>query len=117
MDIESIRSDFPALHQNVNGHPLIWLDNAATTQKPQSVIDAVASFYSHDYSNIHRGAHTLAARATELYEAGREKVQRFIGANGQNPVRSSLFAGPPRPSISSRKPTAASSSGPATRSC
>lgn len=79
-DVESVRSDFPALQQDVNGHPLIWLDNAATTQKPKSVIDAVANFYSHDYSNIHRGAHTLAARATELYEAGREKVQRFIGA-------------------------------------
>ncbi len=78
--MEAIRRDFPALHQRVNGKPLIWLDNAATTHKPQSVIDATSHFYSRDNSNIHRAAHTLAFRATELYEAGREKVQRFIGA-------------------------------------
>lgn len=80
LDIEGIRRDFPALHQSVNGKPLIWLDNAATTQKPQSVIDAIARFYSRDNSNIHRGAHTLAFRATELYEGARKKVQRFLGA-------------------------------------
>jgi cysteine desulfurase/selenocysteine lyase len=80
LEVESIRRDFPTLHQRVNGHPLIWLDNAATTQKPRSVIDATSSFYSRDNSNIHRAAHTLAARATELYEGGREKVRQFIGA-------------------------------------
>ena len=80
LDIEAIRRDFPALHQSVHGKPLIWLDNAATTQKPQSVIDTIARFYSRDNSNIHRGAHTLAFRATELYEEGRKKVQRFLGA-------------------------------------
>lgn len=80
LDIEAIRRDFPALHQSVHGKPLIWLDNAATTQKPQSVIDAIARFYSRDNSNIHRAAHTLAARSTELYENGREKVRQFIGA-------------------------------------
>lgn len=80
LDIEAIRRDFPALHQSVHGKPLIWLDNAATTQKPQSVIDAIAQFYSRDNSNIHRGAHTLAFRATELYEDARKKVQRFLGA-------------------------------------
>ncbi len=80
LDIEAIRRDFPALHQSVHGKPLIWLDNAATTQKPQSVIDAIAQFYSRDNSNIHRAAHTLAFRATELYEEGRKKVQRFLGA-------------------------------------
>ncbi len=79
-DIEGVRRDFPALHQLVNGQPLIWLDNAATTHKPQAVIDATAQFYSRDNSNIHRAAHTLSARATELFEAGREKVRRFIGA-------------------------------------
>ena len=79
-DVETIRRDFPALHQRVNGHPLIWLDNAATTQKPQSVIDATSQFYSRDNSNIHRAAHTLARRATDLFEAGREKVRQFIGA-------------------------------------
>src|SRR5271165_6466726 len=79
-DVETIRRDFPVLDQRVNGHPLIWLDNAATTQKPQSVIDATSRFYSRDNSNIHRAAHTLARRATDLFEAGREKVRQFIGA-------------------------------------
>ena len=79
-DAEYIRRDFPALHQEVNGKPLIWLDNAATTHKPQSVIDATSRFYSKDNSNIHRAAHALAARATDLYEGSREKIQKFIGA-------------------------------------
>jgi SufS family cysteine desulfurase len=79
-DLEGVRRDFPALHQLVNGKPLIWLDNAATTQKPQVVIDATSQFYAHDNSNIHRAAHTLAARSTELFEAGREKVRQFLGA-------------------------------------
>jgi cysteine desulfurase / selenocysteine lyase len=79
-DIEGVRRDFPALHQLVNGHPLVWLDNAATTHKPQAVIDATSRFYNRDNSNIHRAAHTLAARSTELYEAGREKVRKFLGA-------------------------------------
>jgi len=79
-DIEAIRRDFPALHQRVHGHPLIWLDNAATTHKPQSVLDATSSFYGRDNSNIHRAAHALAARSTELFEAGREKVRQFLGA-------------------------------------
>ena len=80
LDVEALRRDFPALHQRVNGKPLIWLDNAATTHKPQSVIDATSSFYSKDNSNIHRAAHTLAARSTELFEGGREKVRQFLGA-------------------------------------
>jgi cysteine desulfurase / selenocysteine lyase len=79
-DIEGVRRDFPALHQFVNGKPLIWLDNAATTHKPQTVIDATSQFYGRDNSNIHRAAHTLAARSTELFEAGREKVRKFLGA-------------------------------------
>lgn len=79
-DIDSVRRDFPALHQFVNGQPLIWLDNAATTHKPQAVIDATSQFYGRDNSNIHRAAHTLAARSTELFEAGREKVRKFLGA-------------------------------------
>jgi SufS family cysteine desulfurase len=78
--MESIRRDFPALHQHVNGRPLIWLDNAATTHKPQAVIDATSRFYARDNSNIHRAAHALAERSTELFEAAREKVRRFIGA-------------------------------------
>jgi cysteine desulfurase/selenocysteine lyase len=79
-DVEAVRRDFPALHQRVNGHPLIWLDNAATTHKPQAVIDATSQFYARDNSNIHRAAHTLAARSTELFESAREKVGDFLGA-------------------------------------
>lgn len=74
------RRDFPILHQQVNGKPLVWLDNAATTQKPQAVIDRLAHFYAFENSNIHRAAHTLAARATDAYEAAREKVRRFLNA-------------------------------------
>ena len=81
LDVDAIRRDFPALHQKVNGRPLVWLDNAATTHKPQAVIDATSRFYSRDNSNIHRAAHTLAARSTELFEAGREKVRQFLGAS------------------------------------
>ena len=79
-DVESVRRDFPALHQQVNGKPLVWLDNAATTHKPQAVIDATSRFYGRDNSNIHRAAHALAARSTDLYEGGREKVRQFLGA-------------------------------------
>jgi cysteine desulfurase / selenocysteine lyase len=81
LDIPSIREDFPILRQKIHGKPLAWFDNAATTQKPQSVIDAISRFYEQDYSNIHRGAHTLAARATDAYEKAREKVQSFLGAS------------------------------------
>lgn len=81
LDVPAIREDFPILRQKINGKPLVWFDNAATTQKPQSVIDAVSRFYEQDYSNIHRGAHTLAARATDAYEKAREKVQSFLGAS------------------------------------
>lgn len=76
-----IRSDFPILHQTVNGYPLVYFDNAATTQKPQAVIDSIVHYYTHDNSNVHRGVHTLSARATLKYEAAREKVARFIHAN------------------------------------
>ena len=85
-DVNQIRKDFPVLHQNVHGKPLVWFDNAATTQKPQSVIDTLSGFYSHDNSNIHRGAHTLAARATDAYEGSRETVRRFIGANSTSEI-------------------------------
>ena len=79
-DLEGVRRDFPALHQLVHGRPLIWFDNAATTHKPQAVLDATAQFYARHNSNIHRAAHTLAERSTELFEAGREKVRKFLGA-------------------------------------
>jgi len=80
LDVEAIRADFPALHQKTNGKPLIFLDNAATTQKPQSVIDATSHFYSRDNANIHRAAYELAERATRAFEGAREKVRDFIGA-------------------------------------
>lgn len=79
-DVNAIRRDFPILGERVNGKPLIWLDNAATTQKPQVVIDRLSHFYAHENSNIHRGAHHLAARATDAYEAAREKTRRFLNA-------------------------------------
>ena len=79
-DPHAARRDFPILNQTVNGKPLIWLDNAATTQKPQAVIDRLARFYAEENSNIHRAAHALAARATDAYEDAREKVRRFVGA-------------------------------------
>ncbi len=81
LDIEKIRTLFPVLHQQVNGKPLIYLDNAATTQKPLSVINALTRYYETDNANIHRAAHTLAARATEQYEATRHTVKAFINAN------------------------------------
>ncbi len=79
-DVNAIRRDFPVLHETVHGRPLIWLDSAATTQKPQAVIDRLAYFYQHENSNIHRAAHALAAKATDAYEAAREKVRRFLNA-------------------------------------
>ncbi len=79
-DVNAIRRDFPILRERVNGRPLVWFDNAATTQKPQSVIDRISYFYEHENSNIHRAAHELAARATDAYEGARETVRRFIGA-------------------------------------
>ena len=79
-DPQFIRRDFPILQEQVNGRPLVWLDNAATTQKPNAVIDRISSFYRHENSNIHRAAHTLAARATDAYEGAREKVRRFLNA-------------------------------------
>ncbi len=85
-DVPAIRRDFPILHQRVHGKPLVWLDNAATTQKPQSVIDALSRFYAHDNSNIHRGAHTLAARSTDAYEQARQKVQAFLGASSAKEI-------------------------------
>lgn len=75
-----LRSQFPALAQEVNGHPLIYLDNAATTQKPQAVLDAIAHYYSADNANVHRAAHALSGRATRAFEAARETVARFINA-------------------------------------
>ncbi|RZL49719.1 MAG: SufS family cysteine desulfurase, partial [Variovorax sp.] len=79
-DVHAVRRDFPILQERVNGRQLVWFDNAATTHKPQSVIDRIAHFYAHENSNIHRAAHELAARATDAYEGARERVKRFINA-------------------------------------
>ena len=79
-DVLSVRRDFPILEERVHGKPLIWLDNAATTQKPKVVIDRISDFYRHENSNIHRAAHDLAARSTDAYEGAREKVRRFLNA-------------------------------------
>ncbi len=80
IDVERIRQDFPILHQEINGKPLVYLDNAATTQKPQAVIDAITNYYVKNNANVHRGVHTLSQRATDDYELARESVRRFINA-------------------------------------
>jgi cysteine desulfurase/selenocysteine lyase len=85
-EVGEIRRDFPILQERVNGRPLVWLDNAATTQKPQSVIDRLNYFYGHENSNVHRAAHELAARATDAYEAAREKVRRFLHASSTREI-------------------------------
>ncbi|MDZ4153652.1 family 2A encapsulin nanocompartment cargo protein cysteine desulfurase [Methylicorpusculum sp.] len=85
-DVHAVRRDFPILQQRVNGYPLAWLDNAATTQKPQVVIDRIAAFYLTENSNIHRAAHELAARATDAYEGARECVARFLNAASANEI-------------------------------
>ena len=79
-DVHRIRRDFPILHQQVHGKPLVYLDNAATTQKPLAVIEAISDYYRHDNSNIHRGVHTLSERATEAYEKVRAAAQKFLNA-------------------------------------
>jgi cysteine desulfurase / selenocysteine lyase len=85
-DAEALKRDFPILRERVNGRPLVWLDNAATTQKPQSVIDRLKYFYEHENSNVHRAAHELAARATDAYESAREKVRRFLNASSAREI-------------------------------
>jgi SufS family cysteine desulfurase len=85
-DVHAVRRDFPILKELVNGRPLAWLDNAATTQKPQSVIDRLSYFYEHENSNIHRAAHELAARATDAYEGARDKIADFINASSSKEI-------------------------------
>lgn len=80
MDPIALKAEFPILHQEINGHPLVYLDNAATSQKPRSVIEAVKRYYEWDNANVHRGVHTLGSRATDAYEGAREKVARFLNA-------------------------------------
>jgi cysteine desulfurase / selenocysteine lyase len=85
-DVNAIRRDFPILQERISGRQLVWLDNAATTHKPNAVIDRISYFYQHENSNIHRAAHTLAARATDAYEGAREKVRRFINASSSSEI-------------------------------
>ncbi len=85
-DVDAVRREFPILEERVNGKQLVWLDNAATTQKPRSVIDRLAYFYAHENSNIHRGAHTLATKATDAYEDARCKVATFLGAPSSDSI-------------------------------
>ncbi len=85
-DVEAVRRDFPALNQRIHGHPLVYLDNAATTQKPQAVIDATSSFYSRDNAPVHRAAYELAERATTAFENAREKVRQFLGAKDKKEI-------------------------------
>lgn len=86
IDVEKIRKDFPILDQIVNDEPLVYLDNAATTQKPKAVLEAMNRYYQEDNANVHRGVHTLAERATAFYEAARETVRRFINASSTKEV-------------------------------
>ena len=85
-DVYARRRDFPALHQSVHGHPLVYLDNGATSQKPAAVIDALRHYYEHDNSNVHRGVHALSERATRDYEAARDEVARFVNAPDRRSV-------------------------------
>ncbi len=85
-DVEAIRRDFPILSREVYGKPLVYLDNGASAQKPQAVIDAVSHAYSHEYANVHRGLHFLSNAATEAYEAAREKVRRFLNAGSVDEI-------------------------------
>jgi cysteine desulfurase/selenocysteine lyase len=85
-DVDRVRADFPILQERINGRPLVWLDNAATTQKPRSVIDRLSYFYERENSNVHRAAHQLAARATDALEGAREKVRAFLNAGSADEI-------------------------------
>jgi cysteine desulfurase/selenocysteine lyase len=86
LDIDSIREQFPILHQEVNGKPLVYLDNGASSQKPKRVIDAISHYYENDHANVHRGVHTLSQRATDAFEAVRKQVQHFINAEHEHEI-------------------------------
>lgn len=86
LDIQAIRSQFPILHQKVNGSPLVYLDNAASNQKPKAVIDAISNYYETTHSNVHRGVHYLSQRATEAFEQGRETMAKFVNAKHSNEI-------------------------------
>lgn len=86
VDWEAIRDDFPILKERINGHPLIYFDNAATSQKPRAVLDAIRYYYEHENANVHRGIHTLSARATDAYEKARQQVASYIGARSPDEI-------------------------------
>src|SRR5256885_9311133 len=86
LDVASIRADFPILQRLVNGRPLIYLDNAASSQKPRQVIDSLVNFYTTINANVHRGVHTLSVEATDAYEAARERVGRFVNAEHSDEI-------------------------------
>ncbi len=83
---DKVRKDFPLLHQEIHGKPLIYFDSAATSQKPQQVLDALLNYYQQDNANVHRGAHTLSGRATDAYEDARDKVAKFINASHREEI-------------------------------
>jgi len=85
-DAEKVRADFPVLQQLVNGKPLVYLDNGATSQKPQAVIDEIVRYYTTENANVHRGVHQLSQRATDAYEGAREKVSQYINASGPDEI-------------------------------
>ena len=85
-DVATIRRDFPILHQSIHGKPLVYLDNAASSQRPRAVIDAISHYYEHDHANVHRGVHALSQRATDAYEGAREVIRKFIGARDTQEV-------------------------------
>jgi cysteine desulfurase / selenocysteine lyase len=94
LDVAAVRADFPILERRVNDHPLVYLDSAATSQKPRQVLDAMDGYYRRHNANVHRGVHTLAEEATQLFEEARGKVARFVGASERaTPVRRRLGAG------------------------
>src|SRR5687767_1050969 len=84
--VDRIRADFPILRRTVHGKPLVYLDNAATTQKPQAVLDALTRYYTDINSNVHRGVHNLSELATDAYEGSRKKIQRFFNAASQREI-------------------------------
>src|SRR5688572_13074151 len=89
-ELEKIRADFPILHQKVHGHPLIYFDNAATSQKPRAVIDALVHYYEHDNANVHRGIHELSNRASNAFEATRARAAKFLNARSADEI---IFTG------------------------
>ena len=90
MNLKKIRNDFPILKQTINGHPLVYMDNAATSQKPTTVIESISNYYSEYNSNVHRGVHTLSQRATDLFEKSRDSVSNFISSESSSDLKLSL---------------------------